>query len=48
MKEKFANLEKTYQLASLSQIRVLLCSIFPSGLFWGYPGLSNTEISPLY
>lgn len=48
MKDKFANLGKTYQLSNLSQIRVLLCSIFPSGLTWSYPGLSNSEISPLY
>ena len=48
MKEKFENLGTTYQMSNLSQIRVLLCSIFPSGLVWGYPGLSNTEISPLY
>ncbi len=48
MKDKFANLGRTYQLSNLSQIRVLLCSIFPSGMVWDYPGLSNTEISPLY
>lgn len=48
MKEKFANLGTTYQLSNLSQIRVLLCSIFPSGLTWEYPGLSNTPISPIY
>ena len=48
MKEKFANLGTTFQMSNLSQIRVLLCSIFPSGLVWSYPGLSNTEISPLY
>ena len=48
MKDKFSSLGKTYQMSTLSQIRVLLCSIFPSGLAWGYPGLSNTKISPLY
>ena len=48
MQDKFENLGRTYQLSTLSQIRVLLCSIFPSGLLWGYPGLSNSEISPLY
>lgn len=48
MQEKFANLGVTYQLSTLSQIKVLLCSIFPSGLLWSYPGLSNTKISPLY
>ena len=48
IKDKFADLGKTYQQSDISQIRVLLGSIFPSGLAWGYPGYSNPEISPLY
>lgn len=48
MKEKFANLGQTYQLSNLSQIRVLLSSITPSGMIWSYPGLSNSQISPIY
>ncbi len=48
MKDKLANLGQTYQLSDLGQIRVLLCSIFPSGLAWDYPGFTNTEISPIY
>lgn len=48
MKDKFANLATTYKMSDLSQIRVLLCSIFPSGMLWSYPGLLNTEISPIY
>lgn len=48
MKDKFANLPQTYQMSSLSQIRVLLCSIAPSGLVWSYPGYYNTRISPIY
>ncbi|HUD44502.1 MAG TPA: recombinase family protein, partial [Patescibacteria group bacterium] len=48
MKEKFASLGTTYQMSNLSQVRVLLCSIFPSGLRWNYPGLLNTSISPIY
>ncbi len=48
MQEKFENLGRTYQMSNLSQIRVLLCSIFPSGMLWSYPGFSNTQISPLY
>ncbi len=48
MREKFANLGTTYQLSNLSQIRVLLCSIAPSGMAWSYPGLANTQISPIY
>ncbi len=48
MKDKFANLGRTYQMSTLSQVRVLLGSIFPSGLQWSYPGLLNTQISPIY
>lgn len=48
MKDKFTNLGRTYQLSSLQQLRVLLCSIFPSGMVWSYPGFLNTEISPIY
>ena len=48
MKEKFANLGTTYQMSNLSQVRVLLCSIFPSGLRWSYPGFYNSQISLLY
>ena len=48
MKEKLADLGKTYQQSDISQTRVLLSSIFPSGLAWSYPNYSNTEISSLY
>ena len=48
MREKFDNLGKTYQESDLSQVRVLLSSIFPSGLAWSYPGYSNSQISPLF
>lgn len=48
MRDKFANLGTTYKLSNLSQIRVFLCSIFPSGCTWSDFSLSNTEISPLY
>lgn len=48
IKGKFSDLGRTYQESSLSQIRVLLGSIFPSGLSWSYPGYSNPEISPLF
>ncbi len=48
MKEKFANLPQTYQMSTLSQIRVLMCSISPSGLVWDYKSLDNTHISPIY
>lgn len=45
---KFTNLAETYKNAPLEQKRVLMCSIFPKGLSWGYPGYSNTQISPFY
>ena len=48
IKEKFANLGTTYQMSNLSQLRILLCSIFPSGMVWSYPGYYNTQISPIY
>lgn len=48
MKNKFYSLGRTYQMSTLSQKRVLLCSISPSGMLWSYPGLSNTQISPIF
>ena len=49
IREKFTDLGKTYQEEkSLSIKRVLLCSIYPSGVHWMYPGISNTEISLYY
>ena len=48
MIDKFTNLGITYQTSKLPQIRVLLCSIFPNGLQWSYPGYLNTQISPIY
>lgn len=48
IKERFANLPQTYQMSSLSQIRVLMCSIAPSGLVWDYSSYYNTQISPIY
>ncbi len=48
MRGKFENLGVTYQMSNLSQVRVLLSSIFPSGMIWSYPGYLNTKISPIY
>ena len=48
IREKFKNLAKTYQNSNLQQKRMLLCSIFPSGLVWNYPGYLNTEVNPCY
>ena len=48
IKEKFKDLPKTYINSDLQQKRMLLCSIFPSGLVWNYPGYLNTHISPCF
>ena len=48
VKAKFADLSESYAVATYDQGRTLLCSIFPSGLQWSYPGYSNTVFSPFY
>lgn len=48
IKDKFSDLGKTYQESDLGQAKVLLSSIFPSGLSWGFPGYSNQHISPMF
>ncbi len=48
IKDKFTNLNDTYENADLERKRVLMCSIFPTGLRWAYPGLVNTQLSPFY
>ena len=48
IKDKLQYPAKTYSESDLQQKRVLLCSIFPSGLVWSYEGYSNTLISPFY
>ncbi len=48
IRDKFTNLAKTFDEAPLKQKRVLMCSIFPKGLRWSYPGYSNTQYSPFY
>jgi site-specific DNA recombinase len=52
---KLTHLPKTFEQSmkkdpepDLGQIRMLLCSIFPSGMPYGRNGYSNTEISPFY
>jgi site-specific DNA recombinase len=45
---KFGDLNETYLEASLQQKKFLLSSIFPAGLVWTYPGISNSGISPFY
>ncbi len=48
VKSKFSDLAITYKTSRLCAKRVLMCSIFPSGMAWDYPGFSNTEISLNY
>ena len=43
-----ADLGETYKKASQSQVKVLLGSMFPSGLSWSYNGTLNHELSPIY
>ena len=43
-----ADLGETYKRASQSQVKVLLGSMFPSGLSWSYNGTLNHELSPVY
>jgi site-specific DNA recombinase len=45
---RFTNLNQTFTTSLLKQKRILMCSIFPQGLTWSYPGYSNTKISPFY
>lgn len=52
---KLTDLPKTFETSikkdpepDLGQIRMLLCSIFPSGMPYGRNGYSNTEISPFF
>ena len=48
MRTMLADLGETYKKSSLSQIKVLLGSIFPSGLTWNYNGTLNHTINPIY
>ena len=48
VRDKFTDLPKTYATSDLSLKRILMCSIFPQGLKWAYPGYSNTQVSPFY
>ncbi len=48
IQNKFTNLNDTFESSLLKQKRVLMCSIFPEGLNWSYPGYSNTQIDPFY
>ncbi len=48
IEDKLSDLSLTYSVSQLPQLRCLLGSIFLSGLVWGYPGISNREISSCY
>lgn len=48
IQEKFTNLNKTFTTSDLERKRVLMCSLFPKGMRWSYPGFVNTQISPFY
>ena len=48
VKTKLGNITQTYLESSLQQKRVLLCSIFPSGLHWDGKAYLNTVISEFY
>lgn len=48
IQNKFVDLNNTFGESLLKQKHVLVCSIFPKGLDWSYPGYSNTYISPFY
>lgn len=48
MKTLLSDLEKAYKKSGIKQKKALLGSIFPSGITWSYPALSNPKIRPLY
>ena len=48
IEEKLSDLKVTYTYASLEQKKALLGSIFPTGMAWEYPGISNRDIGPIY
>lgn len=48
MKTLLADLGETYKRSNLNQLKVLLSSIFPTGMAWSYVSGLNTTISPLY
>lgn len=48
IKNKLENLSQTYLDSGLEEKRILLCSIYPSGLAWGHNSYSNTIISKFY
>lgn len=45
---KLSDLKETYHTSLLPQKKVLLGSIFPTGMVWEYPGILNQDIGPIY
>lgn len=48
IKDKFTDLPRTYTESTLEQKRILLGSIFPFGMPWGYSGILNPKIHDCY
>ncbi len=48
IKTMLADLGETYKRSSISQVKVLLSSVFASELAWNYNRTLNSQISPLY
>ncbi len=46
--EKLSDIKRTYENSNTSQRKALLSSLFPLRARWLFPGISNTEISPLH
>ncbi len=48
MKTLLADLGETYKQSDLGQKKMLIGSIYPSGIVWSYPGYSNHEVGAIY
>jgi site-specific DNA recombinase len=48
VKARLSDVDGTYEKSNPGAKKVFLCSIFPEGMLWGYPGISNTKKSPFY
>ena len=47
IKNIIADLGETYKRSTISQLRVLFGSIFPSGIAWNYNGTLNHRVRPI-
>lgn len=43
-----ADMGETYRRSSIGQLKVLISSVFPTGVAWNYTGTLDCTISPLY